>query len=49
MDIAIRRIARERAREVGCDGYLAKPVESCEVMEEIRRRVGAERAFLPDR
>ncbi|HEX2090934.1 MAG TPA: response regulator [Longimicrobiaceae bacterium] len=31
---------RERAREVGCDGYLAKPVTPREVIEEIRR-------FLP--
>lgn len=28
---------RERAREVGCDGYLAKPVEPRRVVEEVRR------------
>lgn len=28
---------RARAREVGCDGYLAKPVSPKRVLEEIRR------------
>jgi CheY-like chemotaxis protein len=28
---------RERAREVGCDGYLTKPVEPTRVIEEVRR------------
>jgi CheY-like chemotaxis protein len=28
---------RERAREVGCDAYLAKPVEPRKVVEEIER------------
>jgi CheY-like chemotaxis protein len=31
---------RERAREVGCDGYLAKPVEPRRVLEEVRRFLG---------
>lgn len=38
------RIAQERAREAGCDGYLAKPVEPRRVAEEIRRWLGAEPA-----
>ena len=29
-----------RAREVGCDGYIAKPAEPRVVLEEVRRRVG---------
>ncbi|HEX8906690.1 MAG TPA: response regulator, partial [Longimicrobiaceae bacterium] len=33
---------RERAREVGCDGYLAKPVEPRRVLEEVRRFLGEE-------
>jgi CheY-like chemotaxis protein len=28
---------RERAREAGCDGYLAKPVEPRKVLEEVAR------------
>lgn len=28
---------RERAREVGCDGYLTKPISPSKVLEEIRR------------
>jgi CheY-like chemotaxis protein len=31
---------RERAVEVGCDGYLAKPVEPSRVVEEVRRMLG---------
>jgi two-component system cell cycle response regulator DivK len=31
---------RARAQEVGCDGYLAKPVEPRRVVEEIRRLLG---------
>jgi CheY-like chemotaxis protein len=31
---------RERAREVGCDGYLTKPVEPTRVIEEVRRYLG---------
>ena len=31
---------RERAQEVGCDGYLAKPVEPRRVLEEVRRFLG---------
>ena len=33
---------RERAQEVGCDGYLAKPVEPRRVLEEVRRFLGEE-------
>lgn len=33
---------RERATEVGCDGYLAKPVEPRRVLEEVRRFLGDE-------
>jgi CheY-like chemotaxis protein len=33
---------RERAVEVGCDGYLAKPVEPRRVVEEVRRFLGEE-------
>ncbi|HEX8245313.1 MAG TPA: response regulator [Longimicrobium sp.] len=33
---------RERAQEVGCDGYLAKPVEPRRVLEEVRRFLGDE-------
>jgi CheY-like chemotaxis protein len=28
------------AREVGCDGYIAKPAEPRAVLDEVRRRVG---------
>ena len=28
------------AREVGCDGYIAKPAEPRTVLEEVRRRIG---------
>ena len=31
---------QERATEVGCDGYLAKPVEPRRVVEEVRRFLG---------
>ena len=31
---------RLRAQEVGCDGYLAKPVEPRVVLEEVRRFLG---------
>lgn len=30
---------QERAREIGCDGYLAKPVEPRRVVEEVRRHL----------
>lgn len=30
---------RERAKEIGCDGYLAKPVEPRRVLEEVRRHL----------
>ncbi len=30
---------RERAREIGCDGYLAKPVEPRRVVEEVQRHL----------
>jgi two-component system cell cycle response regulator DivK len=33
---------RARAAEVGCDGYLAKPVEPRVVLEEVRRFLGTE-------
>lgn len=32
----------ERAREVGCDSYLAKPVAPAKVLEEIRRLLPTE-------
>jgi CheY-like chemotaxis protein len=32
---------RERAWVVGCNGYLAKPVEPQRVLEEVRRLIGA--------
>lgn len=31
---------RDRAVEVGCDGYLAKPVEPRRVLEEVQRFLG---------
>jgi two-component system, cell cycle response regulator DivK len=31
---------RARAREVGCDGYLAKPVEPRRVVEEVGKMLG---------
>lgn len=31
---------RERAKQVGCDAYLAKPIEPRRVVEEIRRLLG---------
>lgn len=31
---------RETAREVGCSGYLAKPVEPRLVLEEVKRHIG---------
>ncbi|MBV9773498.1 MAG: response regulator [Gemmatimonadetes bacterium] len=30
----------KRAREAGCDGFLAKPVEPRRVLEEVERRIG---------
>ena len=33
---------RAKAQEVGCDGYLAKPVEPRVVLEEVRRFLGPE-------
>lgn len=30
---------RERAKEIGCDGYLAKPVEPRRVLEEVQRHL----------
>lgn len=32
----------ERARDVGCDGYLAKPVSPMRVLEEVRRFAGSD-------
>jgi CheY-like chemotaxis protein len=29
-----------RAKEAGCDGYLAKPVEPRRVLQEVQRRIG---------
>ncbi|MBW3627899.1 MAG: response regulator [Gemmatimonadetes bacterium] len=34
---------RDRAREVGCDSYLTKPVEPRRVLEEIERLLGTGR------
>lgn len=34
---------REKARRIGCDGYLAKPVEPRRVVEEVERFVGESR------
>lgn len=31
---------REKALDVGCDGYLAKPIEPRAVVEEVRRVIG---------
>ena len=31
---------RRRAEEVGCDGYLSKPIEPRRVVEEVRRLLG---------
>jgi two-component system, cell cycle response regulator DivK len=31
---------RRRAQEVGCDGYLSKPIEPRRVVDEVRRLVG---------
>jgi len=31
---------RRRAQEVGCDGYLSKPIEPRRVVEEVRRLLG---------
>jgi CheY-like chemotaxis protein len=33
---------RDRAAQVGCDGYLAKPVEPRRVVEEVKRFLGDE-------
>jgi two-component system, cell cycle response regulator DivK len=35
---------RARAREVGCDGYLAKPVEPRRVVAEVAKLIGAAEA-----
>ena len=32
----------DRAREAGCDGYLAKPISPKRVVEEVRRMLGIE-------
>lgn len=39
---------RERAREAGCDGYLAKPIPPREVIEEVRRFLGTSEATAPE-
>lgn len=39
--------ARERAEEVGCDGFIEKPCEPSRLAEEVRRRVGPARRSLP--
>lgn len=31
----------QKARDMGCDGYLSKPVEPRRVLEEVRRFIGA--------
>lgn len=31
---------REKAREAGCDGYLAKPIEPRQVVHEVQRIIG---------
>ena len=38
---------RERAREAGCDGYLAKPIPPREVIEEVRRFLGTSEPTAP--
>lgn len=35
---------RDRARDAGCDGYLAKPVEPRRVLEEVARLLAAQAA-----
>lgn len=35
---------RQRAREMGCDGYLAKPIEPLRVVDEIERMLMARSA-----
>ncbi len=35
---------RARAKEVGCDGYLAKPVEPRRVVEEVEKMLGEKAA-----
>ncbi len=37
---------RRRAEEVGCDGYLAKPVEPRRVMQEVERFLGPARGLV---
>lgn len=39
---------RERAREAGCDGYLAKPIPPREVIEEVRRFLGSSEPTAPE-
>jgi two-component system cell cycle response regulator DivK len=38
---------RQRAREAGCDGYLAKPIPPREVIEEVRRFLGTSEPTAP--
>jgi two-component system cell cycle response regulator DivK len=38
---------RARAREAGCDGYLAKPAEPRRVLEEVNRFLAREAEHLP--
>jgi two-component system, cell cycle response regulator DivK len=38
---------RRRAQEVGCDGYLSKPIEPRKVVDEVRRLVGPPVAATP--
>jgi two-component system, cell cycle response regulator DivK len=38
---------RRRAQEVGCDGYLSKPIEPRRVVEEVKRLVGPAVATTP--
>lgn len=38
---------RRRAEEVGCDGYLSKPIEPRRVVDEVRRLVGPPAAEEP--
>lgn len=38
---------RARAQEVGCDGYLAKPVEPRRVVEEVAKMLGSDGASSP--
>jgi CheY-like chemotaxis protein len=41
---------RERAAEVGCDGFIAKPVEPRVALNEVNRRMSQERLpYHPNR